>query len=203
MGRPPHSAHVHLGRARHPCARLSRLRKPGPGGLEGRPEGTQCGHRLPSWPKSSGRSQARKPQRPRGGLPRAHPGPRVWGWRPPPWKGCGSGCSATQSESCPGSLGKLAGGRTGSERPSPMGRRSGPEPRALRLRPGSSPDLYTRWGQSSWPACRALGAGTPFPREPRESSLWLLGSRRGRRGRDPRGHRLGLAAAWCRVVVGG
>lgn len=72
-----------------------------------------------------------------------------WSGRAPGGRCChGSGWSVVQSGYCPGSPGEPAAGGTGTKWPSPLGRVSGPEPRALRFRPGSSPDPQTRVGES-------------------------------------------------------
>lgn len=66
-----------------------------------------------------------------------------------------------------GTPGRPAAGGTGTKWPSPLGRVSGPEPRALRFRPGSSPSPQTRVGQSGQRAGarvhQAPGTGAPAP----------------------------------------
>ena len=137
VGRPPRSAHVHLGRASHPCARLSRLRKPGPGGLEGRPEGNERGHCLPSWPESTGRSQARKPQCLRGGAASSPPRtPHLGVGNPRPGRaGCpgggavvGLGALPLRASPAPGAWASRQEGVRGASGPAPWAGDQGRSP---------------------------------------------------------------------------
>lgn len=192
MGRPPPSAHLHLGRAGHPHARLSRLRKPGPGGPEGRPEGRERGHCLPSWPKGTGRSQARKPQRAWGGA--ASSPPRA------PHRGVGGPCPGRAG--CPGGGAVVgAGGLAFRASPAPgawasrqgwVRGRNGPAPgQAVRAR-AQSAEAEARPALT----CRPAEVGAAGERGQRARHLGLAPRPHRSLRRAPRGSWVSEMAGW-------
>ena len=87
--------------------------------------------------------------------------------------GAALGPSGLSARAAPGTPASWHRGGVGTERPSPLGRTSGPEPRALRFGPGSSPVPRTRVGQggeqaAAW-APRAP-VGSPPPHAPAAAS---------------------------------
>lgn len=153
---------------------------PGPGGLWG----PLCGQQGKGWgwPKEAmGGGEARPPNRvpKRRGCLRPTQGPR--------WEGAALalaeprclvggaalGPSGLSARAAPGTPASWHRGGVGTERPSPLGRTSGPEPRALRSGPGSSPVPRTRAGQGSEQAAAWVPrapVGSPPPHAPAAAS---------------------------------